>query len=274
MLRMRQENGWRLVTHPDHAHLAGAFAAAWGNEVFARPEPRNDVLDGIHCHDDGWLARDAMPQITREGRPSAFSIELVEKYAAFEEIDMADYLAVRGQALDIIARRNRYAAVLVSMHTCDLLTTRADRSTIKTSDLPILDRFLEDQLATQGDLLAKLIDEVNYAPGLLSKNSFLQNFQLLQACDRLSLLTCVDYPQPASLLHALPTHGGDVQPVQARQRSPGIFELSPFPFRGSEVSFQYPHRFVAGEFFPSAGHLQAAFNAAPLEQGEVVFVKG
>jgi hypothetical protein len=44
------------------------------------------------------LARDAAPQITRQGKPSAFSTKLVGKYSAFEEIDLADYLAVRDRA--------------------------------------------------------------------------------------------------------------------------------------------------------------------------------
>jgi len=39
MLRMESETGWWLITHPDHARLAGAFATAWGNALFRKPEP-------------------------------------------------------------------------------------------------------------------------------------------------------------------------------------------------------------------------------------------
>src|SRR5579863_3323303 len=87
MLRMESPTGWWLITHPDHARLAGEFATAWGNAQFRKPEPRARVLKGISCHDDGWVARDAHPTITRQGKPSAFSTELVGKYSAFEEID-------------------------------------------------------------------------------------------------------------------------------------------------------------------------------------------
>ena len=79
MLRMESEAGWWLITHQDHARLAGDFARAWGNEQFRKPEPRARVLKGISCHDDGWATRDAHPSITREGKPSAFSTELVGK---------------------------------------------------------------------------------------------------------------------------------------------------------------------------------------------------
>jgi Protein of unknown function (DUF3891) len=77
MLRLETETGYWLVRHPDHAQLAGAFAEHWGNDRFLSPEPRTHVLRAIARHDDGWAARDAAPQITRQGRPSAFSVELV-----------------------------------------------------------------------------------------------------------------------------------------------------------------------------------------------------
>src|SRR5271170_7370414 len=116
MLRLETDTGYWLVTHVDHANLAGAFAARWGNELFRAPEPRARVLKGISRHDDGWRDRDAQPQITRQGKPSAFSVDLVGKYSVFEEIDLADYLAVRDRALLLIAEEDPYAAVLVSLH--------------------------------------------------------------------------------------------------------------------------------------------------------------
>jgi hypothetical protein len=271
VLRYFQEKGWRLVTHPDHAALAGDFARAWGNKHFTRPEPREDVLEGIRCHDDGWRERDSKPQITRELRPSAFSSELVGKYSAFEEIDMADYLAVRGRALEIIAERNPYAAVLVSMHTCDLLTNRADRSTIRPEDLPRLDSFLEDQYRVQGELRARLAVLNSYSAEALADETLLAHFRLLQACDNLSLLTCVDYSGPASLLHPLPTCDG-TQRVSVQRVETGTFQLDPFPFEGKEIAFEYPYRFVPGEFFEQAEDLQKAYHAASIEKGRVSFV--
>src|SRR5258708_39625798 len=142
MLRLETETGWWLVTHPDHARLAGAFAERWGNERFLPPEPREHVLRGIARHDDGWAARDAEPQITRQGKPNASSVELVGKYSAFEEIDLRDYLAVRDSAVRLIASEDPYAAILISMHTYSLLTDHSDRSTIAPAQLPLLDQFL------------------------------------------------------------------------------------------------------------------------------------
>ena len=150
MLRMESETGWWLITHPDHARLAGDFAAAWGNAQFRKPEPRARVLKGISCHDDGWAARDAHPSITRQGKPSAFSTELVGKYSAFEEIDLEEYLAVRDRAVRIIAEQDPYAGLLISMHTYNLLTAHADRSTIAPEGLVLLDAFLDRQRELSG----------------------------------------------------------------------------------------------------------------------------
>src|ERR1700744_5616696 len=153
MLRMKDGTGWWLVTHPDHARLAGEFAAAWGNAEFRAPEPRERVLYGISAHDDGWALRDEHPSVTREGKPSAFSTELVGKYSAFEEIDLAEYLAVRERAVRMIAAQDPYAGLLVALHTNDLLSNRGDRSTIAEDQLPLLDRFLEQQAVWRQQLI-------------------------------------------------------------------------------------------------------------------------
>jgi len=174
MLRMESETGWWLITHPDHARLAGKFAAAWGNVQFRKPEPRERVLKGIACHDDGWSVRDAHPSITRQGKPSAFSTELVGKYSAFEEIDIADYLAVRDRAVRIVAEQDAYAGLLISLHTYSLLTEHGDRSTIAPEGLVLLDAFLERQRTYQAGLRARIQADPSLAPLEKSEQTILR----------------------------------------------------------------------------------------------------
>ena len=133
------------------------------------------MLRGINTHDDGWAARDQQPQITRQGKPSAFSVELVGKYSAFEEIDLADYLAVRERAVRMVAEADAYAALLVSMHTYNLLTARADRTTIQPDQLPLLDAFLARQLEFQQDLQARLAADKELAPEEISPSRIEQS---------------------------------------------------------------------------------------------------
>jgi len=270
MLRMEAENGWRLITHPDHARLAGDFAAAWGNAMFRKPEPRARVLKGIAQHDDGWAARDALPAITREGKPSAFSVELVGKYSAFEEIDLEEYLAVRERAVRIIAAEDSYAALLVSMHTYNLLTEHADRTTFARENLPLLDRFLEHQREVQSELRAAIVADVTLAADEKADQTILENFRLLQACDNLSLLSCVAYSRPANLLHPLPLNSGDTREVQVIPVAERRFRLSPWPFAEPELMFHFSARRVEGKTFASSDSLRAAFSAATVEEITVV----
>jgi hypothetical protein len=265
MLRMESETGWWLITHPDHARLAGAFAEAWGNEQFRKPEPRERVLHGISSHDNGWVKRDSHPSITREGKPSAFSTELVGKYSAFEEIDIQEYLAVREQAVQIIAKEDPYAGLLIAMHTYNLLTEHADRSTINGEDLALLDAFLEKQRAYQDELLEAIATDVSLSTLEKSSRTIQEHFRLLQACDNLSLLTCVAFTLPAHLLHPLPLNDGaettvNVQPIGVRE-----FRLSPWPFAEEELQFKFPARHVEGRYFSSSADLEAAFHAASIE---------
>jgi len=265
MLRLGTDTGWWLVTHPDHARLAGAFAERWGNDRFLAPEPRAHVLKGISCHDDGWAARDAAPQITRQGKPSAFSTELVGKYSAFEEIDLADYLAVRDRAVRLIASEDAYAAVLISMHTYSLLNDHADRSTIAPNQLPLLDDFLVQQKALQQSLLAQLRSDARFTPEQTSEAGIRDHFRLLQATDNLSLLTCVDFRRPSHLLHPLPLRGGGHGRVEVRSVSTRHFILDPYPFTEPSLDFIFPARRVEGVAFKSAAELQERYNDAPVE---------
>lgn len=265
MLRLETETGWCLVTHPDHARLAGAFAERWGNEQFLPPEPRAHVLRGIACHDDGWAQRDAAPQITRQGKPSAFSVELVGKYSAFEEIDLADYLAVRDRAVRLIATEDAYAAILISMHTYNLLTAHADRSTIAPAQLPLLDQFLLDQKALQESLRQQVAADARFSPEQASEDAILDHFRLLQATDNLSLLTCVDFRQPAHLLHPLPLRDGGHARVQVRSAGARHFVLDPYPFSEPSLTFEFPAREVEGKSFSSSAELQQGVNASTVE---------
>jgi hypothetical protein len=267
MLRLESETGWWLITHVDHAQLAGAFAAQWGNDLFSSPEPREHVLRGISTHDDGWAARDSRPQITSQGKPSAFSVELVGKYSAFEEIDLVDYLAVRERAVHLVAEADAYAALLVSMHTHNLLTARADRTTIQTDQLPLLDAFLDRQLQFQQQLKAQVV-----ADGI-SLARVDEHFRLLQATDNLSLLSCVDFRKPSHLLHPLPLRDGRERGVEATPLGERHFRLDPYPFAVSPLVFEFPARHVEGKEFVTAESLQKEFDAAPPARLLVTFTR-
>ena len=262
MLRSKVDRGWWLVTHPDHARLAGEFAKYWGNDTFSSPEPREHVLRGISCHDDGWRQRDAQPSITRHGTPAAFSVELVGKYSAFEDIDLGAYLGVRREAVQSMANEDPYAAILISMHTHNLLSERADRSTIREEELPLLDAFLVEQMNLQTALRNQLLTVGELLPAYLEPSTLHRHFQLLQACDNLSLLSCVDFDGDATLLHPFVTSECATTEINVQRIEERTFRLSPYPFAQPEVSLSFPARFVASETFANSEDLREALHRA------------
>ncbi len=259
MLRLESPTGWWLTTHPDHARLSAAFAEHWGNDRFATPEPRVHVLKAIAAHGDGWATRDAAPQITLEGKPSAFSTELVGKHPTFEEIDLADYLAVRDSAVKLVAESDGYAALLVSKYTYNLLTARVDRSAIVPEQLQLLDAFLAGQKALQETLFASIQEDPGLSADEKSREGVNDQFCLLQACDNLSFLSCVDYQKPASLVYPLRLRDGGVQTVMVESLGERYFCLTPYPLDVSPVTVEFPVRHVEGKIFASVEALKQQF---------------
>jgi hypothetical protein len=148
------------------------------------------------------------------------------------------------------------------MHTYNLLTARADRTTIQPEQLPLLDAFLARQLQFQQHLKVRLAADKQLTPEEISPSRVESHFRLLQACDNLSLLSCVDYPRPGDLLHGLPLCDGAESPITVESLGARHFRLTPYPFAASPLVFDLPTRHVEGKHFVSAEELQKRFYAA------------
>jgi hypothetical protein len=272
MIRIETDAGWILVEHREHARLAGRMAAHWGNADFAAPTPRSDILTAVARHDDAWSERDALPFLTREGRPSAFSRELVGRYSAFEEIDFADYLAVRGRAAEAVAADNPYAAIIISMHTVSLLTTQADLSALSAGDLELHRLFIEAQVRKQAELAAKLAGTPAYA-GAIEPAALARAYEFLQACDSLSLAACSRFPLTKDLRHRHPRRDGTLVSLECAPLRDDAYRIHPYPFDDDELLLQVPARRVRGKSFLDEAAFREAYAAAPIEPLHVVIVR-
>ena len=253
MIRSQTADGWALVNHRDHAILAGKFAAAWGNEQFARPKPFDPIHYAVIHHDDGWVARDALP-LLKNGKPEAFSRALVGSYAAFEEIDLPNYLRVRGEATAAVATRDPYAAVLVSMHTVNLLTEQADPTTIRPEHRTAYHAFVDQQKTWQKEISQRL-----HVP-----TSELQRaFEFLQCCDSLSLIVCSGYDLVRELRHQHPDRNGLRHTLTCTPHSPSTWEISPWPFKAAQLQFLFPYREIPTSRCESLELYESAFRSAP-----------
>lgn len=256
MIRKELPGGWLLVTHGEHARLAGLFAEAWGNAQFASPEPRDDILYAVASHDDGWAARDAAPFLTKAGIPEAFTKDLVGSYAAFEEIDLPAYLRVRGEATAAVAGRNPFAAIVVSMHTINLLTEQADLSTIRPDHRPLHTDFVAAQRAFQLDISARLN---------ASQDALDHAFRFLQTCDNLSLIACAGFEQPRTLRHSHIDRSGLLHGFSCTPEGPVVFKITPSPFREKKMTFPLQVRRLTQRTFACIDDYRAALAATPYE---------
>ena len=257
MIRLENNEHWLLLGHADHAALAGEFARHWKNDRFAPPNPFAHILDAVSRHDDSWKERDAEPELTPEGHPSAFSRELVGTYEAFEEIDLPAYLAVRGRATEQAAVRDPYSAVLISMHTVNLLTEQADPDTLDAEGKVLLNAFVAGQRNRQTELLASLAGS-GMNPEFLTPEALRRGFEFLQACDSFSLLVGVDYPGCSALRHRHPFGAEDAVEIVYEPLGNRRYRLDPWPLDEPELVFDIPYRRVA----KSATHTLEAFRAA------------
>jgi hypothetical protein len=156
------------------------------------------------------------------------------------------------------------------MHTYSLLTAHADRSTIDAHGLTLLDAFLERQREYQTTLLVDIAEDATLTARESAWDTIEEHFRLLQACDNLSLLTCVAFNGQANLLHPLPLNDGGTAEVQVEPQAPRRFRLSPWPFAEPELTFHFPARHVQGEIFETSAALEQAFHAAIVEELTVV----
>ncbi|BET66088.1 hypothetical protein ASA1KI_10060 [Opitutales bacterium ASA1] len=264
MIRVPMPDGWLLVEHRNHARLAGEFARHWGNARFAPPEPRSHVVVAVARHDDAWAERDVAPSVAGGGEPAGFSRELVGTYSAFENIDLEDYLRVRGRATEAVAREDPYAAVLVSMHTVNLLTEQADPSALGAAQRDLLAGFVGGQRRRQEDLVACLRTDPAWIEAVRPER-LRRAFEFLQACDSLSLAVCVGYPKRIALRHRQPTTDGGSIEIHCEPVGEGEFRVDPWPFDRDSLELRVPCRRVPGTVFANDTTLRRAYAAARVE---------
>ncbi|CAM2787713.1 DUF3891 family protein [Rariglobus hedericola] len=257
MIRQETPTHWLLVTHPDHADVAGQFADAWGNDRFAPPKPYDAIRYAVYHHDDGWLARDTAPVLTKDNRPEAFTRQLVGAYSAFEEIDLPSYLKVRGDATAAVAAVDPAAAIFVSMHTYNLLSEQADVNTIRPEHRQAHADFLSAQLAWQQQTAAQLG---------LDQSALQRGFEFLQCCDNLSLIVCSGYDVPRDLRHTHPDRSGQRHAIRCTPVNPALYTLDPWISDRPEIVLEIPYRSLAKSACGTLSAFQSAWNQAPLQR--------
>jgi hypothetical protein len=252
MIVRHEENGLMLITQPAHAWLAGKLAAAWGNEIFAKPSPFEAVILATRLHDIGWLDWDAAPRLGQDGEPLNFL-----------DTNLIETIPIWRQAVRRMTLFDPYAALLVSQHASTIYGRRREREVDPPEQRVELEASLAEHEAIQETFRAQLSDHPVYGPAV-EPARLKAAYRWLRACDLLSLALCTENLPAEGVIEAV--RGSDpVEFIQIRYRRPKPFELrlDPSPFADTPLQLTIQARFLRETTYPDQAAYAAALEQAP-----------
>jgi uncharacterized protein DUF3891 len=224
------------VGQASHAWICGQLARAWGNDVFAAPDPFEDVCLGAEQHDIGmaeWDIEPAFDPVT--GLPVQY----------FDMPGTTHVSLWRGAARKVLTQ-SPYAALLVSMHGHALYS----RYGAGGADPTRVREYLCEQETLQRDLLERLGEDPERAR---------RNQRLVWTWDFVSLAllhgwTDKSVPTPTRL-------GEPDSELRVGRNTVGTIELDPWPFCGERLDVHCQGRRLTDRYADPDG-LHAALAAA------------
>jgi len=246
IVRTLTEGQTALIGQTDHSRLVGQFAAHWGNDRFAAPEPYDSVVRAATYHDFGWLDYETRPLVNLEtGRPHEF------RDLPFRP----DQLDAYGRWLDWMTAIDPYAGLIVGQHRTGLWQGRY--GSIEHPGMrynpsgpgPEIQTFIEAQEAAQ----AKLLPDYDAA-------QLRVNYHLLQVWDLMGLYFCCrapyeDYIEPVPTSYA----GNGMVRLNLIPRGDWEVALDPYPFDVHPLQVQIGYKDLGGETYASQEDFRRAY---------------
>lgn len=267
-----------ICTMAEHNDLCHQFARAFGNELFARPQPHAQVVYVIAHHDRGWEAFDAAPVLDRKsGYPCGLGTAPVP-----------GGLATSTRSPDFNEAHHAYCGLLSSMHSWGLYNGRYGfpefRAGKEGSTPPArpaaqsaaIEAMLKDELARQERLRSALANDPESAPWIEEKN-LLRNYKLLQFCDTLALYFHLRHAAAHTdeTYDHVPKSSAEDCTVSLCPEGGNVYSLSPFPFAGERLEARTKGRyFQAVRPGSQPVDLAAALYGEPETEQALVFVAG
>jgi hypothetical protein len=262
VIRELKDGSCYASTQEDHAELSAQFAAHWGNQRFAQLRPYDTMVFATTFHDSGYREWEGNPPINLEkGRPYAHR----ETIPGFETIELDAYV----KNVDWLRARNRYAALLVSMHRTGLW---ANRYNVFTSPAGRVRERSPEVMAVKRALEAKQEEEKRELgagnPAFAAELSY--NFRVLQIFDMLSLYFCCDgYFRDdqfkEDLIAPIPVRYDTEEAVELKitPADSGAVRFDPYPFDGAPLEVTVRARRLPPTRFASPEEGLAAYHKAP-----------
>ncbi len=259
-----------VITMDQHTAFAGALARVYGNERFARVEPREEMLYMIEHHDAGWRELDAR---ALRDPDTGLPYHLVQ--TPFERI-----VETSAASPDFNSRRHAFCGLLSSMHSWGLYNGRYGMSDMVLLDALAeehrarADAMLDGELARQELLKTELAGDAATAPWI-EPGRLLQCYKQLQFFDTAALyFHCTPETQRSdeTFTH-VPLDAERDLSVRVERVAEGRYAFAPYPFAEGEIELGFEGRYLA----PGAADgesLATALYARPVERQTVRLVRG
>lgn len=166
MILREDSDNYILIAQHDHAYIAGELLTHLKKEFIA-VEHFESFKFAVYQHDRAWIVPDSHPLLN----------DVTQKPFTF--LDFPEKLRLYFYKLGIeqVNQANSYAALLCSMHYCNLAAASSSETTRQ---------FLEREKLRQNHLIAKL--------KIPHTRLLTYQLQLLKFCDDLSLYICLNKP--------------------------------------------------------------------------------
>ena len=265
MIRHRRGDEFLLIAQHDHALLSGKFAAALGNADFAAPSPFEETVNGVSLHDCGWPLHDEKPTLNGNGLP----LHVLES-------TMSVAIPVWSESARRASEVDPYTGLLVSLHVLALSSIAQTNDPTPheryrdAKDLFELNKFQHRQAELQEGLRARcgLRTDVPLNQGLarfgvdVREDLLLFNYNLLKACDRLSLDLCCSEPLFETIEDVYPRPGAAPLTIELRHTGGSALTVRPWPFDVDRLEHEVPCRRVPARAYGSDEEFRAAFDQA------------
>lgn len=257
---------YRIVGQNEHATAAGRFADHWGNEDFARPEPRSIVRAAAHTHDNGWATWDLHPHLDEDGTP----VNLFE-------VDEADWEQFFERGIEGVVEMDPYAGLLVSMHGSGVRRRRYGTVPSMPDKRATYADFVASEEARQRALESELQNSDTYGNHLdrevtrmlktlhetgeyAGSNPVWRNYRLLQVWDRLALHLCRTPRLEPGTLEPVPVAPAepDVR-LTITPRNETTARLDPYPFDVDPLVVPIRERTIPNRRFQDRTDIVTAF---------------
>lgn len=232
---LRRDDGANWLVLTQPEHAA--LSGRLAQEWATIPEPRAETLLAVYEHDNGHAPTDA----NGHWHPQTGAVQ------DFRSAPPETQAEIARRGVDRLAPDYPYAALLVAIHF---------------GEHGAKERLLADLRADPATAAAATTERINAA------------YQLLQACDALSLAVCLGIAQFASSKEtpAFRPEGQPLLDLTFRHRGNGSVGLTPWPFAHDRVTARMTARVLPARRYDSARALADAFHNAPLRDSTVDFV--